>query len=205
MTQEFLIEVRSIVEPLLTRLGFQLDAFVDDVDEGGRLGSAVFYSTKDCKLQVYRSTRAGSVNCMIAPLGAPFVFGPYDQSKKWQDLPRFAIRQGIPVGAIMEDKLPVDFPTNSQQLEWVRGRVEKYFPVAHAGVLDIGKWDGQDGGLHRRGQTPRRYRLRHGDPTRTAMIYELSESDRTAIALAGQRAFPSQSNGGSCRAYRLRA
>jgi len=37
---------------------------------------------KNCKIQVYRSTRAGSVNCMIAPRGAPKVFGPYDQSKK---------------------------------------------------------------------------------------------------------------------------
>jgi hypothetical protein len=137
MTQEFLTEVRSIVEPLLTRLGFQLDAFVDDVDEGGRLGSAVFYGSKDCKIQVYRSTREGSVNCMIAPLGAPFIFGPYDQSKKWQYLPRFAIRQGTPLEEIVQDKLPVEFPTNSQQLEWVRGRIEKYFPVAHAGVLEI--------------------------------------------------------------------
>src|ERR1700730_14317701 len=74
MTQEFLTEVRSIVEPLLTRLGFQLDAFVDDVDEGGRRGSAVFYGSKDCKIQVYRTTREGSVNCMIAPLGAPCYF-----------------------------------------------------------------------------------------------------------------------------------
>ncbi len=118
MTHEFLSEVRSTVEPTLAQLGFQIDAFDDDI-------------------QVYRSTRADSVNCMIAPLGAAKVFGPYDQSKKWQYLPRFALRQGTPLEEIANDKLPVEFPTNSQQLEWVRGRIEKYFPVAHAGVLEL--------------------------------------------------------------------
>ena len=137
MTQEFLTEVRSIVEPSLAEFGFEFEAFIDDVDEGGRLGSAAFYGSKDCKIQVYRSTRAGSVNCMIAPIGAPFLFGPYDHSGKWQYLPRFAIRQGTPLEEIVKDKLPVDFPTNSQQLEWVRGRIEKYFPIAHAGVLEM--------------------------------------------------------------------
>jgi hypothetical protein len=137
MTQDFLTEVRAIVEPVLIQLGFEFEAFVDDVDEGGRLGSAAFYGSDDCKIQVYRSTRAGSVNCMIAPLGAPFVFGPYDPSKKWQYLPRFAIRQGTPLDEILQDKLLVEFPTNSQQLQWVRGRVEKYFPIAHAGILEL--------------------------------------------------------------------
>jgi len=137
MTQQFLTEVRSIVEPTLVGLGFQFEAYMDNVDEGGRLGDAAFYGSKDCKIQVYRSTRAGSVNCMIAPLGAPFVFGPYDPSKKWQYLPRFAIRNGTPVEEILADKLPVEFPTNSQQLHWVRGRIEKYFPTAHAGVLEL--------------------------------------------------------------------
>jgi hypothetical protein len=136
MMQDFLSEVRSIVEPVLVELGFQLDSFVDDVDEGGRPGFVAFYSSKDCIVQVYRSTRAGEVNCMIAPLDAPKVFGPYDRSKKWQYLPRFAIRQGTSLEEIMADRLPVAFPTNGQQLEWVRGRIEKYFPVAHAGVLE---------------------------------------------------------------------
>ncbi len=137
MIQEFVAKVRTIVEPTLSRHGFEFEAVIDDVDEGGPPGSAVFYGSKDCKIQVYRSTRAGSINCMIAPIGAPFVFGPYDHSGKWKYLPRFAIRQGTALEEIMKDKLPIEFPTNRQQLEWVRGRIETYFPVAHAGILEM--------------------------------------------------------------------
>lgn len=37
----------------------------------------------------------------------------------------------------MNDKLAAEFPTTAQQLEWVRGRIEKYFPVAHAGISEV--------------------------------------------------------------------
>lgn len=136
MTQEFLAGVQSFVEPLLIQLGFSLDEVDDDVDEGGRTGSVVFYRANDCKIQVYDSAREHSINCMIAPLDAPNVFGPYDKSKKWQYLPRYALWQGVPPEEIMKDKLPIDFPTTSQFLESVRRRIEKYYPVAHAGVLE---------------------------------------------------------------------
>lgn len=92
MRSEFLTAVQSTVGPLLDQLGFQLDSFDGNVDEGGRLGSVAFFGRNDCKIQVYRSTRAGSVNCTIAPIDAPNVFGPYDYSKKWQYLARFAIK-----------------------------------------------------------------------------------------------------------------
>jgi hypothetical protein len=135
MTQEFLDGVRSIVEPLLVQLGFCLDAVDDNVDEWGRPGSVVFYRSEDCKIQVYASSREGSINCMIAPLDAANVFGPHDRSGKWQYLPRYAIWQGVSPEEIMKDKLPVDFPTTSQFLESVRHRIEKYYPVAHDGVI----------------------------------------------------------------------
>jgi len=136
MTRDFLAGVRSIVEPLLIELGFQLDEYDGDVDEWGRKGAVAFFRSKDCKVQVYNSTREGSINCMIAALDAPNVFGPHDQSGKWQYLPRFAIRQGVPLEDIREDSLP-DFPTTDQFLESVRGRIEKYFPIAHDGVLEM--------------------------------------------------------------------
>jgi hypothetical protein len=136
MTQEFFSGVRSIVEPLLTELGFQLDEYDDDVDEWGRKGSAVFFRSEDCKVQIYDSTRDGSINCMIATLDAPNVFGPHDKSGKWQYLPRFAIRRGVPLEEIREANLP-EFPTTNQFLESARGRIEKYFPIAHAGVLEM--------------------------------------------------------------------
>lgn len=143
MTEDFLAGVKSIVEPLLNELGFQLAEYDGDVDEGGRKGSVVFFRSSDCKIQIYDSPRDGSINCMIAPLDAINVFGPRDQSGKWQYLPRFAIRLGVPLEEIRENNLP-DFPTTTQFLESVRRRIEKYYPVAHDGILEMGGpefWD----------------------------------------------------------------
>lgn len=137
MTQEFLVEVQSVVEPLLIKLGFQLDEYVDDVPEGGPKSSVVYYRSKDCKLQIYRSSREASINCMIAPLNAPNVFGPADTSGKWQYIVMFALKHGIPREEISKDKLPADFPTTGQRLEWLKGRIEKYYPVAHDGILEM--------------------------------------------------------------------
>lgn len=142
--QEFLAGVRSIVEPLLNELGFELDEYRDDVDEGGRKGCVVFFRSSDCKIQIYDSERDGSINCMIGTLDAINVFGPHDHSGKWQYLPRFALRQGVPPEEIMKDRLSVDFPTTDQFLESVRRRIEKYYPVAHYGILEMGGpeyWD----------------------------------------------------------------
>jgi hypothetical protein len=138
MTEEFLAAVRHIVEPTLTELGFQLDEYNGDVDEWVRKGSVAFFRSDDCLIQIYDSTRDGSINCMVAALDAPRVFGPHDRSGKWQYLPRFAIRQGVPLEEIQKDNLLVDSPTTSQWLESVRHRIEKYFPVAHEGILEMG-------------------------------------------------------------------
>jgi hypothetical protein len=138
MEQEFLAAVRHIVEPTLTELGFQLDEYDGDVDEWGRKGSVAFFRSDDCLIQIYDSTRDGSINCMIAALDAPRVFGPHDRSGKWQYLPRFAIRQGVSLEEIQKDNFMVDSPTTSQWLESVRHRIEKYFPVAHEGILEMG-------------------------------------------------------------------
>ena len=138
MTQEFLTGVQTIVEPLLTELGFQFDEYIDNVDEGGPKGSVVFYQSDDCKIQVYESARGGEANCMIAPLDAPNVFGLYDKSAKWQYLPRFAIRQGVPIEEIKKYNPSVKFPSTAQFLESVRARINKFFAIAHAGVLEMG-------------------------------------------------------------------
>lgn len=135
MTQEFLAEVRSIVEPLLTELGFQLDEYMGDVAYD-KEASAVFFRSNDCKIQVYDSRRNGEINCMIAALDAANTFGPYDRKGEWQYLPRFAIMQGVPLDEIKEEDFP-DFPTPSQWLQSVRRRVEKYYPIAHEGILKI--------------------------------------------------------------------
>ncbi len=136
MTEEFLAGVRSIVEPLLIQLGFQLDEFGDAVHYD-RKAYVVFFRSKDCKIQVYDAPREGEINCMIAPLDAADVAGVYDNSGKWQYLPMFAIRQGVPLEEIRDVDLP-KFPTITQSLESVRRCIEKYYPVAHDGILEMG-------------------------------------------------------------------
>jgi hypothetical protein len=137
MASNFSADVRGIVEPVLVGLGFALDAIDDRPDEGGRPQHIVFYRSTDCKVQIYDSARDGSINCMIATLDAENEFGPRDQSGKWQYPLRFVIRQGVPLEEIRKENLTIDFPTTSQRLEWVRGCIEKYFSIAHKGILEM--------------------------------------------------------------------
>jgi hypothetical protein len=55
--EDFSREVQTIVGPLLTSMGFAVDSVDNDVDEGGRTGSVVFYRSRDCKIQIYFSSR----------------------------------------------------------------------------------------------------------------------------------------------------
>lgn len=137
MTEEFLAGVRSIVEPLLIQLGFELDEFGDTV-EHGRKAYVVFFRSDDCKIQIYDAPREGEINCMIAPLDADNILGLYDRSEKWHYLPRFAIRRGVSLDEVMRDNPAIAFPTIDQSLEAVRERIKKYFPVAHDGVREMG-------------------------------------------------------------------
>jgi|GEM_PF-2520745 len=137
MTQEFLMAVRSIVEPLLTELGFQLDEYMGDIGASDKKGSAVFFRSEDCKIQVYDSRRNGDINCMMAPLAATNIFGPYDRSGAWENIAMLTVGAGIPREELMKDKLPSDFPTTNERLEWVRGRIYKYYSIAHERILKI--------------------------------------------------------------------
>lgn len=136
VTQQFLAGVRSIVEPLLSRLGFDLLEYDDSVGRGDAAASVVYFQSDDCKIQVYDSPRSGSINCMIATLDASNTFGPSDEKGEWQYLPRFAVLAGVPLDQIESDGLP-EFPTLSQWLESICRRIERYYPVAHEGVLKM--------------------------------------------------------------------
>lgn len=136
MTENFPIEVQSIVGPLLANLGFALDEVDNDVDEGGRRNSVVYYRSNDCKIQIYQSSREGSVNCMIAPLEAPNKFGPRDRSYKWQYLTRFAAAPNVPLEELVQS-VSFEAETDTEQLDWVKDRIAKYFDVARAGILQM--------------------------------------------------------------------
>lgn len=136
MTEPFSAEVQTAVGPMLSELGFELDAVDDNVDEGGRRASVVYYRADDCKIQIYQSAREGSVNCMIAPVDAPNEIGIYDRSGRWQYLTRFAPKPDAPLEELVKS---VSFSAKSEteQLERVKQTIAQYFEIAHAGILEM--------------------------------------------------------------------
>jgi hypothetical protein len=134
VTANFAGEVQSVVGPLLADLGFELDEIDDAVDEGGRPGSVVYYRSRDCKIQIYKSSREGSVNCMIAPLNAVNNFGPRDQSSNWQYLNKFSPAPDLPLEELVKS-VSFEAKTDNERLEEVRDRIAEYYDDAHAGIL----------------------------------------------------------------------
>lgn len=133
MNNDFTEQVQTVVGPLLTDLGFKLDEVDSYVDEGGMRGSVVYYCAQDCKIQIYQSSREGSINCMIAPLAASNSFGPQDRSGSWQYLTKFV---PAPEMSLEELAQSVSFEpkTSSEELLWVRDNIAKNFEAAHLGI-----------------------------------------------------------------------
>lgn len=136
MSDDFAEEVQSIVGPLLSDLGFTLDGTDDHVDEGGRSGSVVYYRSKDCKIQIYQSSREGSINCMIAPLDESNEFGPQDRSFRWQYLTEFAPMSEMSLEELAQS-VSFEPKSNVEELQWVRDNIIKYYEVAHVGILEM--------------------------------------------------------------------
>jgi hypothetical protein len=139
MTDNFSEKVANIVGPLLSSLGFTLDAVDDDVDEGGRRGSVVYYRADDCKIQIYWSPRAGEINCMIAPIDAPNEPGLYDRSGKWHYLNEFVEKPNLPLEELVKmlRSEKANFETTDKWLQWLRDRIQRYFGAAHSGILKL--------------------------------------------------------------------
>lgn len=135
MTNDFVAEVRAIVEPLLVDLGFVADGF-DDFDEGGIPGTVVYYRSSDCKIQVYKSSRQGSINCTIAPLRANNEFCHRDPSSEWQFITKFTPTPYVPLEELVKSVSYESLPDN-ELLEEIRDRIAKYYNDAHAGILKM--------------------------------------------------------------------
>ena len=134
MTTGFGEAVESAVGPVLAQLGFVLDEIDSSVDEGGRPGSVVYYRSSDCKIQIYKSSRAGNVNCMIAPLDAPNEFGPHDRSLMWRFLNEFSPAPDVPLEELAKS-VSYKAKSEAQQLSEVRDRIVACYDDAHVGIL----------------------------------------------------------------------
>lgn len=134
MKSNFARDVQMIVEPLLNDLGFTLDEIDDTPDEGGISQHVVYYRSKDCKIQIYQSSREGETNCMIAPLNVPNEFGL--RAEKWQYLPRFTKRPDLPLEELVK-VARAEYQSYANPLGWVRDRIVKYYEAAHTGILQM--------------------------------------------------------------------
>lgn len=137
--EDFSREVQTIVGPLLTSMGFAVDSVDNDVDEGGRTGSVVFYRSRDCKIQIYFSSREREINAMIGPLDAPNEHGLYTRSPDWHYFNDFSDEPKLPLEELVE-KLRSDranFETTPKWLEWIKTeRIGRYFDSAHAAIVE---------------------------------------------------------------------
>jgi len=133
MASAFSRDVQAIVGPTLEELGFALDGIDDSPDEGGRDQHVVYYRSTDCKIQIYRSSREGEVNCMIAPLDAPNTFGL--RTKKWHFISRFSKRANIPPEERVRAAI-AEANAYKNRLDWVKDRIIKHYEAAHAGILE---------------------------------------------------------------------
>lgn len=133
---EFAAEVESIVGPTLADLGFTFDAVDDYRDEGGRRVEVVYYRSSDCKIQIYSSSREGSINCMIAPLGASNEFGLKHPSSEWQFLKRFSSTPRASLEELAKSASYEQLPDHDL-LEKVRKLIADYYDDAHAGIIEM--------------------------------------------------------------------
>ncbi|BBX48754.1 hypothetical protein GCM10009641_02000 [Mycobacterium cookii] len=122
---------------MLQELGFALDEIDDDFDEGGRPGSVVYYRSRDCKVQVYKSSREASVNCMMAPLSAANIFGLYDESNEWQYLRGFCPAPDLPLEELVKS-ISYKSKSDREQLAEVRESLSDWYEAARAGILRTG-------------------------------------------------------------------
>ena len=132
MTSDFAADVDATVGPLLTKLGFVLSGVDDGPDEGGIPRHIVYFRSRDCKLQIYDSSREGEVNCMIAPLTAPDQFGL--TGRDWYYISKFSRRSDLPP----EERLRIAIAEGKayeNQLDWVKDRIIKHYETAHAAIL----------------------------------------------------------------------
>jgi hypothetical protein len=136
---EFPREVQAIIGPLRSSIGFVVDSIDNDVDEGGRTGSVVFYRSQDCKIQIYYSSREREINAMIGALDAPNEHGLYARSREWHYFNDFSDEPKLP----LEELVPklrserANFENTPKWLEWIkRERIARYFESAHAAIIE---------------------------------------------------------------------
>ena len=139
MLENFANEVQTIIGPVLSDLGFEVDGIDSDVDEGGRIGRVVFYRRSDCKIQVYWSSREFEINAMIAPVDAPDEHGLYNRSRKWHYFAEFEKMPDLTLEelAALLRKNKENFESTPRWLGWLRNNMVLNLDAAVAGITRL--------------------------------------------------------------------
>lgn len=125
------VELDRFLEPTLSQAGFKLDVVQEPILYGGRPAWAVYYRSKDCKLQVCWSARDGGIDFMLAPLDAPNEFGLTNDSKKWHFMLMLSdVHDGL--------KTPGLDAEDGAVMSWLKALFDIHFDSAHAALLSKG-------------------------------------------------------------------
>ena len=134
----FAEQVQRIVGPVLLARGFTLDQIDDGLGDGGRELSVVYYRGDDCKIQIYKSSREGETNCMIAPLSAPNEFGLRSATKKWRYLTAF-VEHPDRSDADLARMARLEYTSFDDPLLWVQAHIENDYAAARFGILELNR------------------------------------------------------------------
>jgi hypothetical protein len=115
----------------LSNAHFELDEVQDSVIYGARPAWALYYRSKDCKLQVCWSARDGGIDFMLAPLDAPNEFGLVNRSKKWHFM--------LLLSGVCDDlKTPGLDAEDGAVMSWLKALFDIHFDAAHTALLRKG-------------------------------------------------------------------
>jgi len=121
-------QVERFLNPTLSHAGFKLSQIDDPTVYQNRPAWAIYYSGKDCKLQICWSARDGGIDFLLAPLDAPNEFGLANASKKWRLMLMLSNAH---------DDLPTPPPDADDETEmsWLRALFEIHFESARAALV----------------------------------------------------------------------
>lgn len=137
--EDFSAQAQRVVGPTLSDRGFTLDEIDHAVDEGGRYGAALYFRGPGCKVQIYWSAREMEISAMITPPDAPNEHGLYDHSKKWHYLNSFTPMPDITLEDLAKEqhKEQVTTEHETDRLQRLSSRIERYYEDAHAGIAKL--------------------------------------------------------------------
>ncbi len=121
-------QLERYLQTTLSRAGFELDQLDDPMVYQNRPAWVIYYSGKDCKLQICWSARDGGIDFLLAPLDAPNEFGLSNASKKWHLM--------LMLSNAHDDLVtPPPDADDETEMSWLEALFEIHFEAARAALF----------------------------------------------------------------------